>query len=105
GFLQFVQVLPEGLCSYLIDSAFFDDLVEVINNCSSENVFLKRFYEVFNAFRIVKYLNYVHERYLEKTPVFEASMELLQLEGMDCSNICCLRELLEHFREIGRSGI
>lgn len=64
--------------SYLLNSGFFNDLDVLKGDCSSLKVFNKRFFEVFNAFRVVKYLNYVHEHFFVKMGVFDAALLLLE---------------------------
>jgi Glycosyl transferase family group 2 len=57
-------------------------LNEVKANTSGLPAFRKRFFEWFNMFRIVKYLNYVHTDQFIKVPVYDASVELLKQTGL-----------------------
>jgi hypothetical protein len=92
--------LPGRVRSFLLNSDFFSELVNLSNNCSTLNVFKKRFYEIFNAFKLVKYINYIHEHFLERIPVFNASIELLQHQDYSTDGFFEEKELLMKFREI-----
>ena len=47
-------------------------LAEVNANCASVGQFRKRFFDGFNAFRVLKYLNYVHDLFYPKIEITEA---------------------------------
>ncbi len=51
---------------------------EINSNTSGNKSFIKRFFGWFNMFRIVKYLNYVHNG-LSKNSLFLAASRLLKL--------------------------
>jgi len=94
--------LPGRLRSYLLNSNFEEEIVNLSENCSSVNVFKKRFFEIFNAFRLVKYINYTHEHFIEKVPVFDAAIELLEYLGSDVDAFDEM-ELLKIYRNKQRS--
>jgi hypothetical protein len=97
---KIILELPGRVRSFLLNSDFYAELDELSKNCSTLNVFKKRFYELFNAFKLVKYINYVHEHFLERIPVFDASIELLQQLGYDTDDFFEEKELLMKFRAI-----
>ena len=90
--------------SFLLNSGFFNDLDILKRDCSEEKVFVRRFYEVFNAFRIVKYLNYVHEYFFSKMPVFDAVILLLDALGLDVGAIITEQALLQFVRDYERKN-
>lgn len=47
-------------------------VAEVNANCASQQQFVKRFFDYFNAFRVLKYLNYVHGSLYVKVEISEA---------------------------------
>ncbi len=98
---DFLYKLSGPVRSYLVNSNFWDDLLPVLNNCASNEVFKRRFFEVFNAFRIVKYLNYTHEHFFLKADVFEMGIGLLELirENFD-DNYYEVEELLLEYRNL-----
>ena len=52
--------LHPALQCFLDDLKFLDDVADCNNNSASLTAFRKRFFHHFSAFRIVKFLNYVH---------------------------------------------
>jgi hypothetical protein len=72
-------------------------IAEIKGNTSSAGSFVKRFFSWFNMFRIVKYLNHVHQCFYEKVPVQEAACELLSMAGQQIKSRE-LYDLLLYFR-------
>lgn len=97
---EIILTLPGKVRSFLVNSYFYDELKPVADNCSTMAVFKKRFFEVFSAFKLVKYINYTHEHFLERMPVFDAASELLELMDVDTEDIFEDSELLQKFREL-----
>ena len=92
--------LTGPLRSFLLNNNFKEDLSIIQANSNSEKSFLKRFYASFNAFRIVKYLNYAHDHFYAKTDIFDAAYSLLEEAEVDLSDILDERELLLKYREL-----
>jgi hypothetical protein len=69
--------LPESLKKFLKREEWDTKIPEIKGNTSSLESFRKRFFEWFNMFRIVKYLNFSHLSFFEKIPVVSAAGELL----------------------------
>jgi hypothetical protein len=76
------SLLPPGLRLFLDKKEFNDKIDEIRNNTSGIESFKKRFFGWFNMFRVVKYLNYVHQDFYQKKPVGSAALELLMLNGI-----------------------
>jgi hypothetical protein len=74
--------LPFSIRSFLSYSEWKAKTDEIRNNTSALPSFRKRFFEWFNMFRIVKYLNFVHFEIYRKIPVYEATAELLDRAGI-----------------------
>lgn len=74
----------EGLKNFLEEIKAEEMIQEVNANCASEKQFLKRFYDHFNAFRVLKYLNYVHEGFFQKTDVVSELRALCAELDMPC---------------------
>ncbi|MDT8400258.1 MAG: hypothetical protein RQ743_01070 [Bacteroidales bacterium] len=95
-------ILHESLREFLERNDWANKINEIRNNTSSRAAFRKRFFNWFNMFRVVKYLNFAHsERYLDKIPVQEAAVLLLKKTGRDVTNYNA-RDLLRQFREMER---
>lgn len=61
--------LDNSLRAFLNRNSFDDALFEIRKNSPNIKIFRKRFFNWFNAFRIIKYLNYAHTEYFAKQPV------------------------------------
>ncbi|WP_289053061.1 glycosyltransferase [Carboxylicivirga marina] len=103
GIESFTHQLSGRIRSYLVNSDFFPALQAVKDNCSSLEVFQKRFYEVFNAFRVVKYLNYTHTHFLEKMNVFDAAINLYEMKYEQALDVFDTKELLLAYRQLEKS--
>lgn len=73
-------------------------LAEANANCASIHQFNRRFFDHFNAFRVLKYLNYVHESLYAKTDISQAVDNLFHvsgypLAGSDYGRLAFLRNL------------
>lgn len=76
---------------------------EIKKNTASPEMFTKRFFTWFNAFKIVKYLNAVHVNLYKKIPVNEAASKILVMSG--CSVLPeSTAELLALYRKIDREA-
>jgi Glycosyltransferases, probably involved in cell wall biogenesis len=81
---QLLDKLPEPIQSFLYADLFVKQLMIVKDNTSSLPAFRKRFFHYFNAFKILKYLNYVHPHYFELKEVREEYENLLQEVERPC---------------------
>jgi hypothetical protein len=70
-------LFPGGLKSFMKEKEFTEKILEIENNTSGSLSFKKRFYGWFNMFKIVKYLNFVHQEVFEKKAVQISALELL----------------------------
>jgi hypothetical protein len=86
--------------SFLLNTSFFDELEVLKRDCARQEGFDKRFYEVFNAFKVVKYLNYVHEHFFEKAPVFDMALALLERRGVATDDFLLEFDLLQFYRDL-----
>jgi len=100
-----LTALPEPVRIFLETIDFPGRISEINRNSASVESFRKRFFRWFNAFMVIKYLNSSHERFFQKVPVVEASIELLSELGMTIPAGIQPVQLLEVFREKERRGI
>lgn len=77
-----------ALAEYLTQNGGVEMVSEANGNCASEEQFVKRFFHHFDAFRVLKYLNYVHERVLTKMEIDEAVKGLLPELGLPADRDC-----------------
>lgn len=74
-----------GVRAFLSDTDMEGCLAEINANCASEKQFVKRFFDNFNAFRVLKYLNFVHPDYYPEMEIMEAVQALASEIGLSCS--------------------
>jgi len=74
-----VSDLPEYLLLFLKEDDFLSKIEEINRHTASLPNFRKRFFSYFNAFKILKYLNFVHPAYFDWAEVREqyAALKLL----------------------------
>ncbi len=99
---RWYKLMPEGLRSFSDEKEWINKIVEIKNNTSDILSFKKRFFGWFNMFKIVKYLNYVHQIYFEKKPVEISALELLENTGTDFRSKDPLKLLL-YYRSLEKS--
>jgi hypothetical protein len=91
--------MPSGLKSFISESEWTSIIDEIRDNTATGVTFRKRFFSWFNMFRIVKYLNHVHDYHFEKQPVASSARQLLSLTGRVLKNaepyelLICYRSL------------
>jgi hypothetical protein len=90
--------LPQSVISFLPWDEWCGKITEIRNNTSSGEAFRKRFYDWFNMFRVVKYLNFTHQELFTKVSANEACHEFIKLawsvdfKGNEIEMIRYLRE-------------
>ncbi len=95
--------LPPGVRQFTDMGEWTAKIIEIKGNTAGIQSFRKRFFGWFNMFRIVKYLNSVHDSFFEKKPVNECASELLVAIGRNFrSNNAA--ELLGYFRLLELNG-
>jgi hypothetical protein len=91
--------LPVCCRQFLSNYGFSNIIKEINDNCASVESFTKRFYQWFDAFMVIKYLNFARDNYFPSTDITETSKELLKIMGvaeMEQSPM----GLLERFRKL-----
>lgn len=71
-----IAKLPESIRSFIETDNFYGELADLNKNCSNLKSFQTRFFYKFNAFKILKYLNYVHDHHFEKADLQEQTKML-----------------------------
>lgn len=72
--------LPLTVKDYFRSTAFEAKIEEINSNSSSLTSFRKRFYQVFDAFQVLKFLNRLHESTYSEQDLYEAIKELREAE-------------------------
>lgn len=93
--------LPSVIQSFLEQYDFVLQLNEIRSNVASKEAFIKRFFVFFNAFTVVKYLNFAHQRAYVKSNVVTETVNLLEFFQQPSLGDVFL--LLSKLREIEKS--
>jgi glycosyltransferase involved in cell wall biosynthesis len=96
------SLMPPGLIMFLDKKEFIDKIKEIGDNTSGIESFKKRFFGWFNMFRVVKYLNYVHQDFYEKKPVDISAVELLEMNNINSESNESI-ELLLYYRSLEKN--
>lgn len=100
---QSIDILPRGIKDFLEQSGYQHAISEINQNTASQASFQHRFFNWFDAFRIIKYLNFCSEKYLPKKPVNQ--MAELMLKKLGHTHLPTTpRELLQVYRHIQQQG-
>ncbi len=71
GFADVVSDLPESIRQFILYDNFRNQVEDLNKNCSTLKSFQTRFFQKFNAFKVMKFLNFAHEKYYEKADLEE----------------------------------
>jgi glycosyltransferase involved in cell wall biosynthesis len=91
---------PDVITEFLKKNDFKNDLIKIRNNSPNPKIFRKRFFDWFNAFRVIKFVNFAHEGFYKKTRVGTESEKLLKLIRPAKSTEVSEKELLILYRQI-----
>jgi glycosyltransferase involved in cell wall biosynthesis len=94
--------LTGPLRSFLLNSDFSKEVEIIQENSNSQKTFIKRFFGAFNAFKVVKYLNYAHEHFYAKSELFEAAQLILERSATTDHDVFDEKELLLEYRKMER---
>lgn len=75
-FQKIINNLPQSIPQFLNEDKFWIVLDDLNKNCSSLSTFQNRFFQKFNAFKILKYLNFAHHKFYEKKDLNEQIVKL-----------------------------
>lgn len=90
---------PAPVRAFLTADEWKSKILEISANTSTPEAFRKRFYEWFNMFRIVKYLNNLHQDIYKKIPAIGAAKLIISMSGYDFTGKSDI-ELLSYLREL-----
>ncbi|MCU0363422.1 MAG: hypothetical protein MUE32_08695 [Bacteroidales bacterium] len=100
---SYYALLPQGLRQFIPEMEWTGKLIEIKMNTGDPRTFKKRFFEWFNMFQVVKYMNNVHRGLFRNAPVEKCSADLLHELGIVPESYSAER-LLAIYRELDRKG-
>lgn len=79
-------LLAPSILNFLTEENFWENILpEIRANSGNLNSFEKRFFQYFNAFKVIKFLNYSHPKPYQFSPIDLLSKELNELKlGTNC---------------------
>lgn len=98
----FIGTFAEPLKQYLLQVDAVGAIANARANASSLKSFKKRFFLWFDAFMLLKYMNFAAENYYGRLPVEEQAIRLLECMGIGQPNGLNAKELLLKYREMER---
>jgi hypothetical protein len=103
GLTEIYKELPESIRQFIPHDEWVAKIMEIKGNTGGISSFRKRFFNWVNMFRVVKYLNYTHEKYYRKKYVEDSASELLRDQGIGPCGTGAL-DLLLFYRELEKKG-
>lgn len=93
-----IKSLPSTVKEFLKTIDFENNLQKIRKNSTSEQHFIKLFYNWFTAFKVLKYVHFARDNFYENTPIFSAANQLLELLNgeVELNN----KELLAKYRRL-----
>jgi len=96
-----LEYIQGPLRPFLIKNDFHLRMEEILKNTTSLKSFMLRFYRWFNAFIVLKYMNYSHENFYNRQPVKEMAKQLIENHySVSVYENCTDKELLNKLRTI-----
>ena len=71
AYLNIISVMPESILKFLLHDNFWIEIENLNLNCSSLRTFQTGFFHRFNAFKVLKFMNFAHEKYYKKADLEE----------------------------------
>jgi hypothetical protein len=81
GFSKIVKNLPEPVRQFIEADNFWTEIEDLNQNCSTLESFKTRFFHKFNAFKILKFMNFGHDGFYEKADLEEQFVRLKKHEN------------------------
>lgn len=78
-FSEFVSSLADPIAEFILQNNFWNELLQLNKNCSDLRIFRNRFFQIFNAFKILKFLNFSHNKYYHKADLERQFHKLNQI--------------------------
>ena len=66
GYLKRISCLPDSIRQFILHDNFWNEVDDLNRNCSTLKSFQSRFFQKFNAFKVLKFQNFAHQSYYEK---------------------------------------
>jgi hypothetical protein len=78
-YMVLLKKLPPPITAFLESDGFYSRLESLSANCSNLEIFTERFFHLFNAFKVLKFINFSHGKFYEKRLLEEVNEELQKM--------------------------
>jgi hypothetical protein len=95
--LSYLQEQNPSLQEFLRIKNFGEAIDQINANTSNRETFKKRFYQWFDAFLLLKYMNFANEMYYTRQPILVEAQKLAELIGFTTGNLS-VKDLLMAYR-------
>jgi len=102
---KIILELPISISEFLKANGIETVLEEINQNSSNLKSFIKRFYNWFDAFRVLKYMNFAHENYFEKQDLLDEAERLFANISNGKKVIKDYQNLLKEYRDIEKRDL
>jgi glycosyltransferase involved in cell wall biosynthesis len=92
------------LIAFFDETGFVAQLNDLKQNCSNEAIFSKRFFHLFDAFKILKWLNFCLSKGVEKKVLKDEALDLLNRKDTNTSGQANAKNLLNLYRTIDKNS-
>lgn len=97
---EWLTTIHPGIRPFLLDNGFVESILESNSQSPNLNRFMKRFFEYFSAFRILKLVHYLRDEHYNTIDINKAAKELLDAIAQDFDVSDDNRSLLIKYRKI-----
>ena len=98
-----LPALPDSIKKFLLQINFEEKLKELRKHSASEKMFVKRFFNWFNGFMVLKFVHFARDNFYPQQEIFEAATQLMQLSGKEIAGGISKKELLLTYRKWERA--
>jgi hypothetical protein len=98
------ELMHDSIIEFLQERNFPAKLREIRQHSASEKMFVKRFFNWFDGFIVLKYVHYVRDNYFTEMEIKKAAIQLMQVNGQTVDTKTSTKELLLLYRQAERSG-
>ena len=98
------EKIHEGLHKFLRERSFWQTLKEIRQHSASEKMFVKRFFNWFDGFVVLKFMHFARQELFKEMEIRKAAIKLLQASGLSINADATAKELLLIYRKWERGA-
>ncbi|MEO5572192.1 MAG: glycosyltransferase family 2 protein [Bacteroidia bacterium] len=91
--------LPPSIQKFVAENNFEKKLIELKQHSASEKMFVKRFFNWFDGFMVLKFVHFARDHFYDPIEILDATKFLMQLHNKKFSENISKKEMLLQFRK------